>query len=210
MKSAIVAALLALLACSARAQNNNWYVGGSFGQSMVEFDEDGLAASLRAEGFTGNTGFQSDETDDAFKFFGGYRVNRYLAVEASYLNLGEVSSKTMATGIAGPRETIFKVKWKNGYSVAAVGTLPLGERFALMGRAGLYYANITSSVQIQAFGSGASSDKDTGPTLGAGVSFEINKTVGIRAEYERFFAVGTDNTGEGDFDFMSVGVVLRF
>jgi opacity protein-like surface antigen len=107
----------------------------------------------------------------------------------------------------------FKVTWNNGFSVAAVGSLPIGERFALFGKGGIYYAKTTASLTIQGFplSSGSETDTNTGAMVGLGASVDFVRNFGMRVEWERFLSVGGDHTGgESDFDFFSVGFVVRF
>jgi opacity protein-like surface antigen len=47
--------------------------------------------------------------------------------------------------------------------------------------------------------------------LGLGVQYDINRQMGIRAEYELFQALGDSNaTSEADASMLSIGVVFRF
>ena len=204
---------LSLSTTSLAAPENHWYAGASLGQSRVKFDDSGTAAGLVAEFGFGNTGFTDKDTDTAYKIFAGYRFNRNFALEGSYLHLGEWSQKTVIPSV-GPvpsRDFEFKVHWKRGFSLAAVGLLPFRERFALFGKGGLYYAQTTGSTSIQAVGSGADSGSNTGIVAGAGLTFDLAHNITLRAEWERFFRVGGDQTGgKTDIDFLSVGLGVSF
>jgi OOP family OmpA-OmpF porin len=210
MRFAIPLLASAFISSPLAAQEARWYGGASFGQSKADIDEAGSSAALAADGFA-NTGFTSDESDSGFKLFVGHRFNRNFAVEGSFVMLGEVSATTTVTNLTTPRATEFRVEWKNGFSLAAIGIAPLGERFSVFGKGGFYYAKTSASTSIQAFGSGSESDSNAGPLLGAGLTFDVARNVAVRAEWERFFDVGGDHTGgEGDFDFMSLGLMFRF
>jgi opacity protein-like surface antigen len=46
--------------------------------------------------------------------------------------------------------------------------------------------------------------------VGLGAQYNLSKSVGLRAEWERYFEVGDNTTGEMDIDLISVGVVYKF
>ena len=54
------------------------FVGISFGQATIEDACDGLPA-----------GVSCDDSDTAFKIFGGYKLNKNVAFEAAYIDMGE-------------------------------------------------------------------------------------------------------------------------
>ena len=61
---------------------SGFYIGAGAGQFNAQIDDvDQLD----------NTVDSWDEDDTAYKVFGGYRVNRFLAFELDYINLGEPS-----------------------------------------------------------------------------------------------------------------------
>jgi len=54
-------------------------------------------------------------------------------------------------------------------------------------------------------------DTDVAWSLGLGAQYNLSKSVGLRAEWERYFDVGdADSTGEMDVDLISAGVVFKF
>jgi len=103
----------------------------------------------------------------------------------------------------------------SGPYVEAVGIIPL-QRFELFGKVGAMYATTettfsTSGAVVLAPGVARSNkDSEVEFKLGVGGSFSITRNLAIRAEYERYFEVGTSNTGEGDIDLISIGIVFRF
>ena len=213
--SLAVAAIVLVAPISAFAQamqDRGWYIGGSLGQSKVKFDTGGLASDLAAGGIN-TTGFTTDESDTGWKIFGGYKINRNFAVEAAYLDLGKFTAKTTATTVfftpITPTPLTLTVKVKEIWNIAAVGILPVGNQFSLFGKLGGYRAK--AELVASAVSTASNSDTNTDLSFGLGVSYDFARDFGVRAEWERFRKVGDrDTTGQGDVDFLSLGVVYRF
>jgi OOP family OmpA-OmpF porin len=54
-------------------------------------------------------------------------------------------------------------------------------------------------------------ETNTDLTYGIGAQYDINRQLGVRAEWQRYTNMGDDATiGESDVDVMSVGLVVRF
>lgn len=190
------------------AADSGWLGGLSIGQSRAEIDEERIAAQLSAAGLA-PTSMQEDEKDTAFKVFGGYKFNRYFALEGGYFDLGRFGF-TAATETAGTYSGDIKLR---GWNVDAVGILPITEAFSALGRVGANYAQATDSFS----GSGAiatpadpsPSKRDTNYKLGLGVQYDITDSLGLRGEWERYRindAIGND----GDIDMYSIGLVAMF
>ena len=84
---------LILAPALAQAQDSGFYLGGALGQSKFkEWCDTGgsTTASLPA----------CDSKDTSWKILGGYRFNRYIAAEATYIDWGEVTAtvRNNATG----------------------------------------------------------------------------------------------------------------
>lgn len=174
----------------ALAQSSGVYLGGGIGQSKAR---DGCGA-LGGIGFTGSC----DDTDTAWKIFGGYQINPNFAIEAGYVDLG----KFRASGLGLTAESKAKT-----WLLDAVGILPLANNFSVLGKAGLHRWDADTRVV-----SGASaSDKGTDFTFGFGAGYEFNPNLGLRLEWERFQKVGRDaTTGKSDVDLLSLGLRYRF
>lgn len=164
-----------------KPKNHGWYVGFGFGYS----DDKGL-----------------DDNGDGFKIFGGYRFNKFIALEGALVSLGED---------LGPSDFI-----KDGISVQAVGIWPVAKRVELLGKAGFFSweERVINKNQFDCsdFGGGfiCVEDQDkvddgTTGTFGLGLNYHISKRWSLRAEWERFIDVG-----EGDVDMISIGSFYRF
>lgn len=188
----VLGAGLLTVSAAGLAQEGRFYLGGSLGQSEINgfcSDMNVLVAGIGSVG-------ACDEKDSAFKIFGGYRVTRNFAIEATYIDFGEASASGQTFGFP------FSVKASaTAWGAAAVGILPINNQFSLFGKAGLLMTDAKASASGVG-GSFSDSESDTGLHLGLGALFDISPTVSIRAEWER--------EDENEIDVMSIGVQVRF
>jgi len=134
------------------------YIGGSIGDSTLEFKDD-------------DTGQKFDADDTGFKLTAGYRIIDWVAVELNYTDFGK------------PVDRIFGVDLEADYSavsISALGMLPLGRNFDLFGRLGV--ARLDADFRARGFANSAS-DKSTEPLFGIGAQFRANNFA-VRIEYE--------------------------
>ena len=189
------------------AADSGWLVGGNIGQSRAEIDDARIAAQLQSQGLASS--ISDDDTDIAFKIFGGYKFNKHFALEGGYFNLGQFGY-TATTTPAGTQTGKIKLQ---GLNLDAVGILPFTEKFSGFGRIGLNYAeardSFSSSGAVLAPADPSPSKSEANYKLGLGLQYDFTKNVGMRAEWERYRindAVGND----GDIDMVSLGVVVSF
>jgi len=177
------------------AQAEGGFAGVGFGQTSVDIECDL------------NITCSADDSDTGFKIFGGYQFNPNFAVEVGYYDLGE--AKISGTdSFLGSTTGTFEA---SGFNVAVVGSLPLGERFELMAKAGIFRWDLDFNVSSSVFGSGSASETGFGPMFGIGGAFNFTKNLGVRVEYEKFLDMGDeDTTGQSDVDFLSASLIFRF
>ena len=183
-----------------------WYTGVGIGRTDVKRTNSWAAqtdAALRTNnGLTSSTLIESHDT--AWKLFGGYQFNEFVAVEAGYNYLGSFKG---VTTITAPAASTASGKWDaSAISVAAVGTYPIVNRFGLLFKGGLAVTRLKASVaQFNA------NETRVQPMLGFGVKFDVTKTIGLRAELERFNNVGDGSTtGQSAVNVWSVSALYRF
>lgn len=177
---------LILASALAQAQDSGFYLGGALGQS--KFKEWCTAGA----GFTFNS---CKDTDSAWKVLGGYRFNRYIAAEAMYVDWGEVTATLTVGG------TLFDVAaTQSSYGLAAVGTLPLGERFELFGKAGFL---MTQQETRRITPNPSTVNRDESELhYGLGARVLFNQNWALRGEWEK--------TDKLKVEMLSVGVEYRF
>ena len=188
-----------------------FYIYGAIGQSSVDLGKGDIDASLVSVGVTGLSS-SADETDVGYKIFGGYMFNKYLALEAGWVDLGKFAYTASFTGpVAGAAKAEIKA---SGFTIAAVGTLPVTDSFGLFVKAGTIDAKLSASGVATGSGttwSGSDSDTSWKGNFGIGATYSFNPNLAVRAEWERFRKLGDKNTtGEGDVDLLSVGLRYTF
>lgn len=142
-----------------------------------------------------------DDSDTAWKIFGGLEVNEYIAMEVGYADLGEAKFSGTPSGTAEV----------NGMTMQVVGSLAINPSFSVIGRGGMNFLNLEENGTIAGTPNSNEGDTDVAWSLGLGAQYNLSKSVGIRAEWERYFKVGDeDTTGETDVDLISASVVYMF
>ena len=176
--AALAALAVAAAAPAAYAQDENagFYLGGGVGQFNAQID-DVDQVDETVEGW--------DEDDTAYKFFGGYRLNKFLAFELAYVNLGEPS---------GPVVPGFNVDASvDGFAPYVVGTIPLGNWFEVYGRLGYYFYDATVGVENEVDDRVEFDEESEDLVYGAGIGANIGERLNVRFEYERFDLQGVDD-----------------
>lgn len=153
-----------------------------------------------------------DEEGTSWGVGGGYRFNRYLALEASYVNLGTLNA-THVIGVpavlGGGALTFHRELETTGPALAAFGILPISDSWELFVRAGIMFADTDLTTRIN--GSRNSISFDSEPTtLGAGAQFDWQDHWSARLEFQRSFDLGGDDVAsEADVDAVSLSVLYR-
>ena len=235
-KSARVASVLFCVgscACglqSAFAADPGLYIGGYLGLSSREvprapFDEfkNGLHAFSFFTPAEDRTSF--DDSGFAFGITVGYRLTRYFAFEGGYASLGEVILTSHSTGTFPVDNGSMSVEVESetsGFTLSALGTLPLSRNWELFARGGALLANNKIRFSIDARGedfvppvgnhfSDSGSKSSTEMYAGLGVSRRILEVYDARLEYQRVFNAGLDETGgKGDLDSLFLGLTVTF
>lgn len=177
LATALVALASLALAPAAFADNDDgFYVGAGVGQFNAQIDDvDQLDPTIQ----------DWDEDDTAYKVFGGWRLNKVLAFELAYINLGEPSGAVVPG---------FNVDSSvDGFAPYVVATLPLG-LFEVYGRLGYYFYDATVGVETVAGGRVEFDEESEDFVYGAGVGLNLLDHLNIRLEYERFELQGLDDT----------------
>jgi len=173
--------------------NAQWYAGASLGQSKMKDASSQLV------------GTSFEDTDTAFKVYGGYQFHRNVGVEFGYINFGTFKGSGSIGG------TALSDNWKaNGINVSAVGTWPLTNEFSLLGKLGLTRWSVDDKFSVGA-ASGAAKENGIDLSYGFGAQYAFAKQWVGRVEYEMFTNVGKEaTTGKSDIDVLSIGAVYKF
>jgi OOP family OmpA-OmpF porin len=133
-----------------------------------------------------------DSKDTAYRLFAGYQFNRMFSVEGAYASLGSAKVGD-ATGSTDLETTL--------WDLSVIGAVPVGP-VSLFGRLGGYHSESKAD--------DTKHDKN-GWLFGAGVGYDINKNIGLRAEWKRYLKTGGGEFGQNwDADMLSIGALWRF
>jgi OOP family OmpA-OmpF porin len=186
--------------------NSAWYIGAGIGQSRANIDQDRLARSLAANGDTVSA-FSTDERDTGYKLFVGRQLNRYLALEGGYFDLGKFSFRSATTGNGSLNgEAGFR-----GLNLDLVAQLPLSDRLSLLGRAGASYVRTSthfSGDRLFAVTNPNPSERKFNAKAGLGLEYKFTEALALRGEVERY-RVNDAVGNRGDADLYSVSLVYK-
>lgn len=186
--AAPAAALVAIagfgLAAPAQADSGP-YIGGSVGDATIQVD-------IPDEDNIGEV-FEFDESDFAWKAFGGYNFDLAvidLAIEGGYVDLGAPSVGDAATEIE------VDVSGWDVFGLAGIELGPIG----VFAKAGMINWDADTTLGELATGS----DDGTDPAYGVGARFTLG-SLEIRGEYEYF-----DIDSADEVYMLSAGVAFAF
>ena len=184
MRKAMVLGVLGLagaLASPAFAEDqfSGWRLGAWIGQEAFQSDVDYI-------GYFDDV----DENRLSYGVFGGWGLNRYLAVEVGYHDGGEFNAHLMSDNLFPTRE-VEQHTDVSGFEASLVGAWWITDKFSLYGRAGMYawkgevkfaedldIDNPTNPIGVESF-----EDDGTEPFFGVGVQSVLDNAL-VRLEYQ--------------------------
>lgn len=188
----LAAALLLLSPLCAGAQDaedlRGFYLGAGVGYSSISLEDEDSPAD-----------FEGD--DVGFKAIVGYRILRWVAVEASYADYGTQNDDLLGLSLNSDFEA---------YYLAGVGMFPIGVA-DIFAKAGI--ARWEGTLSNDAFGVSASED-NTDVIVGLGAQVRLGQ-VALRGEVEGLM-LGFDDDGDDEADgddwiaFLSLSLTYRF
>ena len=187
--------------------NTGIYMGISAGESKAHIDNARITQGLLGAGLSTGS-LSEDRRDTGYKAFIGFPIHPNWAVEAGYFDLGRFGF-TANTTPAGSLTGSARIR---GLNLDLVGTLPITDRWSLLGRVGAAYAQTRDTFS----GTGAvsvtnpsPSKRDTNYKYGIGTQYAFTPALTLRLEAERYRV--NDAVGQhGDVDLVSLGLVYRF
>jgi OOP family OmpA-OmpF porin len=227
----VVASIVALSANSALAEPGNWYLGLGAGRSSyddwvsqadITAFKNEFGASLGIVGFDGSESANSEDTAFGYKVFGGYSFNKYIAVELSFIDMGEVDANSSSSGtffdaannaVDGDLFATAKAS-VDAFTLDASLSYPIASFAALFVKGGVYAAdtelklNAGSSISAENFND-SRTESSSGLHVGVGANFKVTDAIGLRAEWERLDNVEA-NGGENDVDLISASLLYNF
>ena len=218
-----VCATFAAPVATAADQQAGFYVGIRGGQATADIDQDELDLIVDDAFFFAGAPVVAGESsledsDTTWAFFAGFRVNDYLALEASYMNLG--TSEYRAEGlidVPGPgfaeanMGIDFAVK---GFTTNLIARVPLSESFDLHGTVGLFFSETEITVSGGSSGFNLTervSGDDQDLFYGVGLGWRVSESMSLSLDYHLYKDVGSeDDTGETDITALTLGAAFHF
>jgi len=174
-----VTMILALTPLSAVAEDG-FYLGGSIGSASLTEDFDG---------------FDVDTNSISLRLIAGWQFNDYFSLEGGYHNFGEFEQRIDNGG--EPVDISLKA---DGFTLGVTGSIPLGQKFALYGRAGSFFwdgdAEINNVSQAQ--------PEDTNLYIGAGAKYAISDRFSLLGDWTRYELEDTQS------NVVSLGFTVSF
>jgi OOP family OmpA-OmpF porin len=207
MAAALLVSVSALAQPAAQAPAaTGWYTGFGLGQSRLGFKTGDFNIG------PAGTGISFDESDTAFKFFAGYRVLPWLAIEGGYDNLGRNTVGFSNAGGAARLE--YKV---DALKLTGVGSFAFGNTgFSAFGKLGFGYTRVREDSSnfpaVMARSDVSESEWKITPVIGAGVQYRLPRGLALRAEYEHYNEVGDSPvpTGRARAGLWSLSLMYLF
>ncbi len=164
-----LAALIISALPAVAAADGHWYFGGAIGTANI----DEMISGFR---------FDSDST--SYRLYGGRQFNDYFGLEVGYLDLGDFNERVLVGGIVVPVSAD-----ADGFTFAAVGSVPAGQRFSLHATIGSFFwdgANAIAAVNNNV--------SDANIFFGAGVSYSLTKNMSLRGDATRYELDNVDSS----------------
>jgi hypothetical protein len=171
---------LGLLGIGAGAAAHHFYGGGSAGGSSLDPEVRNCCGKLKSG--------TSSSSDVGLKLNGGYNINRKLAVEGFYTDLG---SSDIKVGSKKQGSVDYAA-----YGAALVLSHPVAQKIKLRGKLGYGAMDTTVSGGVK------HEEKNTGYLYkGVGAEYMINKALSVVADYDHF---------NKDAQLLSTGIRFNF
>ncbi len=217
---AISAMLFGFNAAAEEMPRHGFYVAASVGQAEYEYSKSRGIVVLIDSPFGGGTflalpdDIAVDNDDWSWRGTLGYRINRYIAAELSYVDFGE-ADVTERYAFEEPPSPFFPDEITRDYSgnvagpiASVMGILPVGSRFELFLRAGVLFAD--HKVE-QKFDTGSDSNTFGSEVWvgGAGVEYRFTSRWSARLEYLRTDTIEKNlGAGSSELDDLSLSVAF--
>lgn len=209
-----------------------FYLGGSIGNSKVDLGgqssadvNDIVVSDLGFSGTVTVTSDVMDDTDVAFKLFGGYALDDYWAIEIKYANFGTVDETAVANiNVTDGVDTLIGNLTLGadldltGYGLDFLGSYPVSDSFAVFAKVGylFYNADVTLNLGFNGTENGVAStfseslsmdDDGSDFSFGLGADYRF-QNMALRLEWERYNIDAFE--ADLDTDVFSASFIFKF
>ena len=179
------------------------YIGLGFGQSRSFLKQDQINAAISGTGRINMT--TEDHRGFGGKLFAGKMINRNLAVEFGYFDLGKFDYRaTTSNGGTLSRHTTVR-----GGSLDVIGILPMSQRISAFARVGGTYAMVRENIGgNRAYAGEELRNKKFNPKVGLGLEYKLSEALAIRGEVERY-RIKDGFRNKGDVNLITASLVYK-
>ena len=174
---------------AAAPPESGWYLGASAGQTRLSYPSG------------------SDVDTDGYSLYGGYRFGRHFALEAAYAELGDDGAvfNCPVGNLCIPEQypVTFNTEFRRA-DLAAIGILPVGERFDLFAKLGYSQGRYASTVTQGMLGTTRQSEDSSETVYGVGGRLHFTAPWSLRLQWDRSKVSGVEVDG------VWLGVEYRF
>ncbi|MFO1395071.1 MAG: outer membrane beta-barrel protein [Steroidobacteraceae bacterium] len=219
LKTAMFASLV-LVAGTAAAADDGFYVGAGVGYGKININSRKIDNAIDGALLDPPTGYSVTQSSvgqgaTPYSLTAGYRFMKYLAVEVSYIDLGNADYKaTVSDGLdTGGR---VKAQWEaTGWPVSVLGIWPIDDSWEVFGRVGLFMGDVKLNAKaVDGAGdpllkghTSANSNEFLG---GVGANFNFLDKWTARLEWQALPSLGNNKTGDGNWNNIQASIFYRF
>jgi len=201
LRTSLAAAGVATIAFAAFADD---YVGGLKPPKSADQHAPGFF-SVASEPVPSFALARPNAGDSGYRLKLGYQYSRFFAVEGQFVDFGRTASDTFTS--PGNLASAFR---STGMGVDTVAMLPW-RSFSFYGRLGAYRGESRNAfAQYSTSLLGDATSQRTRWRYGMGVRYDFTKSLGIKAEVERYSPLGSPLEAQVETDLVSIGLSWRF
>jgi OOP family OmpA-OmpF porin len=175
-----VACILTAQLSTGTSAHEGFYLGAGIGSAQLDDSFDGL---------------DIDDDTTAYRLVAGWRLNRYVGLEAGWHDFGDFEQSFTIDG-----QRVDATLSADGYTLGLSGSYPLGNRLELMGRAGAFFWDGEAELTYLS----EADPGDTNPYYGAGLGYALGEQFLVTGDWTRYELEDTRS------DVFSVGFQFRF
>lgn len=203
-----------------------FYLGGAVGHADIDNNQSGFDNGNICQGSGQyDEGCSVGDGGSTGHIYGGLQLGDTYAIEVGYADLGD----TAAYRHNNYDDSATVTQETSGITIAGIARHRLGKSSPLLayGKAGVFvWESEVKSSGNSYIPHGRTDDNGVDPIIGAGLEYEINHNVSLRAGWDRYYGVGDNNvlvdynkghSGSGslntldtDVDVYSAGVNFSF
>jgi OOP family OmpA-OmpF porin len=169
---------LCIVAWIEPAYAEDWYAGVKIGQGKISYANVNNSSQV-------STGV-----------FGGMRLDKSLAIEAEYGNLGGFDS-------------ISRINKANALGLSVLYSVALNSQLSFYYKLGLAKTTLSATPQPGWILGGSTTASNTGLTYGLGVQFELSPELALRGSYD-LYQVGDSISNTATAGVLAMGVLVKF